>query len=285
MATTLAFLAAVCLGAAIVTSKFGLRVLDARSGAAISIPSSTASLLMVSPFAWDASAFTFHAALVFAVVGFFYPALVTLLRFHSTDRLGPATTSTVLASTTPLFAVAAAAAWLDEAVPRQAMLATCGVVGGIALMSFRTGCARVAWRGWWLIFPFAASLVSGCAQAGVKSGLLLWANPFAAALIGYIVSSFIVLAFESVRKTGRTIRPVGAVLWFGCTGVLNAIGVLSLFAALNSAPVSLVAPIVAAYPLVTLFLSAAVLKDEAINVRMFAGAVLTVLSIAYLVSA
>lgn len=284
MSTTLAFLAAICLGAAIVTSKFGLRVLDARSGAAISIPSSTVSLLVVSPFAWDASAFTLHAALVFAVVGFFYPALVTLLRFHSTDLLGPATTSTVLASNSPLFAVAAAAAWLDEAVPREAILATCGVVGGIALMSFRTGSARVAWRRWWLIFPVAASMVSGCAQAAVKSGLLLWANPFAAALIGYIVSSVTVLAFDCARKTGRTSRPMEAVLWFGCTGILNGIGVLSLFAALNSAPVSRVAPIVGAYPLVTLVLSAAVLRDEAINIRMFAGAVLTVLSIAYLVS-
>jgi drug/metabolite transporter (DMT)-like permease len=285
VATALAFLAAACLGAAVVTSKFGLRVLDARSGAAISIPSSTAALLLVSPFFWDSSAFTLRAALVFAVVGFFYPAVVTLLRFHSTDRLGAATTSTVLACTTPLFAVAAAAVWLEEVVPRRAILATCGVVGGIALISLRSAGARIAWRPWWLIFPLAAAIVSGGAQAGVKSGLLLWPSPFAAALIGYLISSFTVLAFDCVRKANRAVRPVGAVLWFGCTGALNGIGVLSLFWALSSAPVSRVAPIVAAYPLVTLFLGAAVLKDEAVNVRIIAGALLTVMSIGYLGSA
>jgi drug/metabolite transporter (DMT)-like permease len=275
VATALAFLAAACLGAAVVTSKFGLRVLDARSGAAISIPSSTAALLLVSPFFWDSSAFTLRAALVFAVVGFFYPAVVTLLRFHSTDRLGAATTSTVLACTTPLFAVAAAVVWLEEVVPRR----------GIALISLRSAGARIAWRPWWLIFPLAAAIVSGGAQAGVKSGLLLWPSPFAAALIGYLISSFTVLAFDCVRKANRAVRPVGAVLWFGCTGALNGIGVLSLFWALSSAPVSRVAPIVAAYPLVTLFLGAAVLKDEAVNVRIIAGALLTVMSIGYLVSA
>jgi drug/metabolite transporter (DMT)-like permease len=57
-----------------------------------------------------------------------------------------------------------------------------------------------------------------------------------------------------------------------------------MYAALNSAPVSSVAPIVAAYPLVTLLFGAALLREETINLRVIAGALLTVAAIGYLVS-
>ena len=39
--------------------------------------------------------------------------------------------------------------------------------------------------------------------------------------------------------------------------------VLLMFAALSTSPVSMVAPVVATYPLITVFLSAAVLREEA----------------------
>ena len=48
---------------------------------------------------------------------------------------------------------------------------------------------------------------------------------------------------------------------------------------------SLVAPLVSTYPLVTAVASAAALRDEPLNRRMIAGAVLTVLAVAYLVGA
>lgn len=49
--------------------------------------------------------------------------------------------------------------------------------------------------------------------------------------------------------------------------------------------VSLVAPIVATYPLVTALISALVLQDEAVSPRMAAGAAVTVFAIIYLVVA
>jgi len=68
------------------------------------------------------------------------------------------------------------------------------------------------------------------------------------------------------------------------TGVLNGAGVLSMYAALNSAPVSSVAPIVSAYPLIALVLGVALLREETVNLRVVAGALLTVAAIGYLVS-
>ena len=74
------------------------------------------------------------------------------------------------------------------------------------------------------------------------------------------------------------------IAWFALTGVLNGSAVLLMYAALNIAPVSLVAPVVAAYPLVTALVSAMVLREEPLTRRTLAGVVLTVLAIVYLVS-
>ena len=60
---------------------------------------------------------------------------------------------------------------------------------------------------------------------------------------------------------------------------------LLMYAALSAAPVSMVAPVVATYPLVTVFLSAAVLREEAPGLRGFVGAAVIVAAIAYLVAA
>ena len=60
------------------------------------------------------------------------------------------------------------------------------------------------------------------------------------------------------------------------TGILNGSAVLLMYAALSAAPVSLVAPVVATYPLVTVLVSAAVLRDEAPKLRSITGAAITV---------
>jgi drug/metabolite transporter (DMT)-like permease len=68
------------------------------------------------------------------------------------------------------------------------------------------------------------------------------------------------------------------------TGILNGTAVLLMYAALNRAPVALVAPVVATYPLATMVLSAAILREERITLHAVAGAVTTVAAIVYLVA-
>jgi drug/metabolite transporter (DMT)-like permease len=277
MALALACFSALCFGSALVTAKLGLRTLDARSGAALSIPAATVLFVAASPFALSLQGFSMAAAALFAALGVFFPALVTLLTFQSNDRLGPAVTSSV-SSTAPLFALAAAALFLDERIPARAVLACLGIAAGVVLFSWRgTGAAFIG-RALWL--PVAGAMLRGAAQALAKAALLLWPSPFAAGLIGYIVSSGTVLALRGKRKE----RPRDAVLWFIATGVLNGAAVLALYAALERAPVSSVAPVVAAYPLVTLLLGAAVLHEERLSARVVCGATLVAGSIALLVS-
>ena len=85
MAIAFALLSSLCFGIAHVSASVGLRSLDPRSGAAISIPTATLLFAAAAPFALDLSQFSATAALLFALVGVFFPALVTLLNFRSTS--------------------------------------------------------------------------------------------------------------------------------------------------------------------------------------------------------
>jgi len=282
MALVLAVLSSLCFGVALVTGRVGLRTLDARSGAAISIPTATLLFAVAAPFALDVEGFSVEAALLFAVVGMFFPAVVTILTFRSNEQLGPTVTSAV-SGTAPLFALLAASLLLDEKIPTEAAAAAAGVAVGIVLLYWNPTSVGPGFAGWSLLWPIAGAMVRGVAQVGAKAGLLLWPNPFAAGLIGYAVSSATVVGADRCRG-GERLRPTKqSVFWFGVTGALNGGGVLLMYTALSLAPVSTVAPIVAAYPLVTALVSAVVLRGEILTTRMFMGAVVTVAAIVYLV--
>ena len=282
-ALALAMLSSLSFGIALVTGRIGLRALDARSGAAISIPTATVLFALAAPFAFDAEGFSVRATLLFAAVGLFFPALVTILTFRSNEQLGPTITGAV-SGTAPLFALLAAGLLLGEKVPAQAAVACVAIVAGVALLSWKQSALRPGFMGWSLLWPVAGAVVRGLAQAGAKAGLVLWPSPFAASLIGYLVSSATVIGANQLGRSNRPQLTKQGVVWFALTGLLNGGAVLLMYGALSIAPVSLVAPVVATYPLITALLSAAVLREEPVTRRMVAGASITVLAIAYLVA-
>jgi len=155
----------------------------------------------------------------------------------------------------------------------------------VALLSWRSGGAPATHGRRALLWPLAGAVVRGLAQVGAKAGLAIWANPFAAGLIGYLVSSAMVFGADRMRPSRPREFTRAGVLWFALTGVLNGSAVLLMYAALSAAPVWRVAPIVACYPLVTALLGAAVLRDEKLTWPVAAGAVLTVAAIMLLVAA
>ena len=198
-ALVLSMLSSLCFGIALVTGRIGLRTLDARSGAAISIPTATVLFALAAPFAFDSGGFASRAALLFAVVGLFFPALVTILTFRSNEQLGPTITSAV-SGTAPLFALLAAGVLLGEKVPAQAAVACVAIVAGVAVLSWKQSAVRPGFRGWSLVWPIAGAVVRGLAQAGAKAGLVLWPSPFAASLIGYSVSSATVIGANQIGR-------------------------------------------------------------------------------------
>ncbi len=280
-ALVLSILAAFCFGTGMITARCGLRHLDTRSGAAISIPTATLLFIIAAPFMIEWSAFSLAAVLVFAAVGLFYPALVTLLTFRANEELGPTITSAI-SGTAPLFAMLAAALFLHEQVPPQAALCALGVAAGVALLSWQPGALRSGFSGRALLWPIAGAIVRGVAQAGAKGGLLLWGNPFAASLIGYLVSSGAVIGADRLRHGERKKVRRAGLLWFCATGLINGGAMVLMYSALTLAPVSTVAPVIAAYPLVTTLISATLLRGEIINGRIIAGTLITVGAIAWL---
>jgi drug/metabolite transporter (DMT)-like permease len=277
-----AVLAAALFGTALVTTHTGLRHMDALSGARISIPVATALFWLLAPM-HDLSGWQAQAAVIFAVVGVFFPAAVTLLTFAANRRLGPAVTGTI-GGTAPLFAVLGAAFFLDEPLGMREAVATAIIVLGCTLLSSSDGTVAGGRAREALWLPWTSAVLRGAAQVLSKAGLALWPNPFAAALMGYSVSAAVVWGAPLLGPQ----RPAFAanrrgVAWFAVTGVLNGGAVLSMYYALSTGPVYIVSPIVATYPLFTLALSALVLRLP-LRGALLAGVVLTVAGVAVLLA-
>ncbi|OGA23209.1 MAG: hypothetical protein A3I02_02975 [Betaproteobacteria bacterium RIFCSPLOWO2_02_FULL_67_26] len=276
-----AALAAALFGAALVTTHSGLKHLDAATGARVSIPTATLLFWLLAPFV-DLAGWQAAAIGIFALVGLFFPAAVTLLTFVANRRLGPTVTGTV-GSTAPLFAVAGAALFLDEALGLRELLATCLIVLGSVALSKPHGAGTPERQRGAMWLPWSAAALRALAQVLTKAGLAFWPNPFAAALVGYTVSSAVVWA----ATLGRQSRPKfdrHGTAWFAVTGILNGVAVLCLYRALSTGAVVVVSPIVATYPLFTLILGALVLREERMSGMLIAGVALTVAGVIVLVA-
>lgn len=276
LAILFAFASAACLGAGVVTAQFGLRTVEPLSGAAISVPSFTLLFLVLSPLLLHEEPVVWRAVPIFAAVGLVFPAILTLLTFASNSALGPVVTS-ALGNLAPLFAVALAVLVLQEPLtPFQFAGLVIAVVGAVIITITRPRDFG-SWRTWALLLPLGGALLRGIVPPVVKIGLEIWPSPLWACLIGYIVSSTVVLIVQRLRKGSFIAEaPRSGRLWFALTGIFNGMSALALFAAVRNGPITLVAPLVAIYPLVTVALSGLVLKHVRITARIVAGTLLTI---------
>ncbi len=272
--------AAALFGTALVTTHIGLRHMDALSGARTSIPVAAVLFWSLAPVR-DLSGWQGQAAVIFAVVGMFFPAAVTLLSFAANQRLGPAVAGTI-GGTAPLFAVLGAALFLDEPLGIREAVATGIIVVGCTLLSSPDGTIAAGGARGALWLPWMSAVLRAAAQVLSKAGLALWPNPFAAALIGYSVSAAAVWGAPLLgpRRQAYAANRRG-VAWFAATGVLNGAAVLAMYYALSTGPVYIVSPIVATYPLFTLALSALVLRLP-LRAALLVGVALTVTGVALL---
>jgi len=250
-AIVLALASAVCFGAALLLTQLGLRDLSPLAGAAVSIPSSTLLMICAAPIVLADGMGPWAAVPIFAAVGLLFPGVVTLLTFEANRLLGPVVTGT-LGNLAPLFAVAIAVAMLGEPLRPARLAGLIAIVAGIMIITSSGRAEAARWRSWALLLPLAAAAIRGLVQPSVKLGLEIWPSPFAAALIGYLVSSVIVLSAARLQ-TGRFVAkaPARSLLWFAGVGLCNGLAVLLMYAALANGPVTLVSPLVATYPLVT----------------------------------
>lgn len=272
-------------GAAFVLTQFGLRWMPPWLGAAFSIPTATLLFWGLAPFLVDPARADLRAAALFAGVGLFFPATVTLLNFES-NRLMGASIAGALSATAPVFAVFLAVILLGETLHPLQVVALAAIVGGVMLMYQCRNGTLPSSSLWMLVLPLAAAAIRGLVQPIIKLGLARWPEPIAAVVLGYTVSSAVLIAAALVRNGGGalSIDRRGA-LWFAAVGLCNGLAVLSLYVALGSGPVKLVSPLVASYPLVTLALSLVFLKEERKSPQLVAGVAATVCGVVLLIIA
>lgn len=274
---------------ALIFAQYALRYATPNVGALISLPASTSMLWLISPWLVDWHAFAPHAAAIFAAVGLLFPAAVTLLTYEANRRMGPHIAG-ALGNLAPLYALVLAAVLFGE-IPRFTQaFGIAAIMAGVLVLSLQRSGRRVIEPWWVALIPLAAAAVRGFAQPVAKLGLVDWPNPFAATLISYSVSCLIILATSSLPTGGtwRTLRHLprsAGLLWFVAVGLCNACAVLLLYAALARGAVTLVSPLVATYPLMTLVLGLMLLRDEPVNLRLAGGVLLTVAGVVILIAA
>lgn len=274
---------AFCFALALILTQFGLRHLPAMLGAAISMVASTSAFWILAPILLSGDTWIWESALIFAAVGVLFPAAVTLLTFESNKRMGP-TVAGSLGNLAPLFAILAAIIILDERLSGWHVAGVATIVAGVTVISSRgRGGAPRSWPVWLVALPLFAAAIRGGVQPAVKVGLADWHNPFAAVLIGYTVSTIVVIAAATLRdhRWARSVT-TGGLVWFSCVGLCNGLAVLLLYTALSLGPVVLVSPTVASYPLITLVLSLILLRTGHPTSRQAIGVAMTVIGVAVL---
>lgn len=135
-AWALALGSAALFGLGLVVTQFGLREMKPALGAIFSMPTAALVFWSSAPFLADFSGWDVDAVLLFAVVGIFFPGMITLLTFEANRLMGPYV-SGAIGNLAPLFAVVAALVVLGEALDILQWLAVAAILGGVTSMSLR----------------------------------------------------------------------------------------------------------------------------------------------------
>jgi len=268
--------AAFFFGTGLVLTNIGFRWAAPLQGGTISIATTAVLFLVLSPIVVDWDQWNLTGALIFAVVGVFYPALVNLLTFEGNRQVGPSITG-AMGNLTPLFAVLFAIALLGEAPGLLQIIAIIVILLGVSLMTVSRESGGARWPLIALLLPLVAALFRGLGQPVVKIGLDFWASPFAAVAIGYIVSTFLLLTVCVVSKA----KPLHnlerrGVAWFIMVGLCHSVANFLLYRSLAEASITVVAPLVASYPITTLILSRLFIRNTLITWGVALGVVVTV---------
>ncbi len=279
----MAVAAALLFGTGTVVSRLGLRYAPPRVGASISVPATALMFWALAPWLFSTDGLQARALLIFAIVGAFFPAFVTILNFEATRRMGPTISSSVL-STSSAFAVLTAVLFLAEPVTVRMVLGTSAIIAGVVVLSGGNAGAPRRWATWVLLIPLAAAVIRGLAQTAIKGGLSIWPQPYMATLVGYTVAATVVTiagrpAVRRLESFDRRALPV-----FAAVGLCNGSALFLSYAALADGPVSVVAPIVTTAPVFTLLISHLFVAGEKADARIAAGVLATVIGIVVLLT-
>lgn len=285
----LALAAAFCFALALILTQFGLRTVPSWRSPLYSIGGSAVLGWAGAAVFVDWGGLVWPAVAIFAAVGCIFPVAVSILAVRANEHLGPAVSGAV-GNVTPVFAVLGAVLFLGERLAPGQIAGLGLVVGGVALLALRGGAASTRaggrhWSLWVLGLPLAAALVRGAIQPAIKTGLVLWHEPLAAAAIGYTLSTVVILSLVGRRAWRAGPAPAAGVRWFLMVGLCNGTATFLLYAALGLGSIALVAPLVALFPLIAVVLGYFFLRGEQLHAVGLAGIVVSVAGVILLLVA
>lgn len=255
-------------------SNMGLKGSDARTGSLVSIAASAVVYWVLAPFFIEGWYWMTFAALLFALVGIFRPALSSALAFSSIEKMGPTLTSALTASA-PLFGAFWAILILGEKMTWPIAIGTAAVVAGAVVAAWNPKGIKRSWPLWALILPLGAAFIRATGHAVTKIGLGEVPSPSFAVFMGNTVS----LATTGIAQQYEGRRVVGTFSswrWFIAAGIANALSIQFLNNALYVGTLLSTVPIVSATPIFTMAMGFFYFGREVITWRTVATIALIV---------
>ncbi|WP_226010111.1 EamA family transporter [Halomicrobium salinisoli] len=263
----LAALAAVALAVQSLAVRLGTRTRTVTDVVAVIFAINLAVLVPATAVVYGGDlGLTPTATAAFAAGGILGSLLARYALFVGIERLG-ASRAEPLKSTFPLVAVIGAVVWLRESLTPSLVAGVALLVGGAVAVSWdaRASSATAAGRRALadLRFPLAAALLLGIDPVFTAVGLGAGTPSVVGVTVRVLAAAAafgLYLAWRRLRG-GRRLR-VGRNRWLVLAGLANTLYLGAYLAALDRAPVSVVAPILGASPLLVLVGSALFVQSE-----------------------
>lgn len=219
---------------------------------------------------------------IFLGAGVIGTALGRLATFTGVHRVGASINSAGI-SARPLFATLLALVWLGEPVGPITAVGVVVLVVGLVVLALSKGGDLGGWRPRDLLFPLAAAATFGIGNVIRRFGLTTTETTVLQAVALNEVGAFVGLfGYALVAGRGDVLRaPRETYQYFAGSGLLTAVALLSLFAALARGRVAVVDPLAGTAPLFTTLFAALLLGDlERVTKGVVLGAALIVVGAA-----
>lgn len=274
----LALVAACLFGVSTVIAKRGLMTVHTQTASLVVIGTVMTLYLVTSPLWMRADDWFTLGFWIFVLNGLMHPFMSMYLALEATSRTGP-TVAATFSATAPLFAAVTAIAFLGESINSWISLGTMATVVGVMALSWSPGGAGKLLRAA-LLFATGAAVVRGLNHTIGKWGLETMPNVFMASFVSFSVSFACALLVYRLRTgTFAVSLPRAGLGYFVLAGTLIAVAVLCMYGGLGTGRVVVVSPIIAAYPLFTLF-AALIFRQETLSTKLAVGVFLVVSGVA-----
>lgn len=265
---------AACFGGQLVLTMKSFAYVEPQTGSMITIGTCVTIFWLLSPFFLNAEYFANPGMWIFFANGLIHPLFSLYLAFEASRRMG-STVSATISAIAPLFATTGAVLVLGEDITLIFLLGTICTVVGIMTLSWKRH-SHINWTLPEIVFPLGAAAIRGANHNIGKFGLQLLPSPYFASLVSFTVS-FVGAVMIYRFRTGSlpTRLPMQSVMWSGLAGICIAMGVLSMYSALHYGRVVVVSPIIATFPIFTLFINL-LFRQEQFRLTILIGVVLVV---------